>query len=73
MYALKRYSYLNFEMTEEMMVKVGEDLNLDVSHSAFTNSFIKKDGFYCIDRLSCLAFLYCNHPGQNQDVEEEFW
>jgi hypothetical protein len=73
MYALKRYSYKNFEMTQEMMNVMGEELNLDVSHPAFTNSLMKKDGLYCIDRLSCLAFLYCCHPGTNQDVEDEFW
>jgi len=59
MFALKRYSYLTFEMTEEMMKQMGEELGLDVSHSAFTNEFVKKEGHYCIERLTCLAFLYC--------------
>ena len=56
-----------------MMDEMGKELNLDVNHPAITNSFIRKEGNYCIDKLSCLAFLYCFHPGTNQDVEDEFW
>ena len=73
MFALKRYSYLNYQMNDQMMTEMGRELDLDVNHSAFSNEFIKKDGLYCIQRLTCLAFLYCVHLGTVVDVEDEFW
>lgn len=51
-----------------MMKEMGNELGLDVSHPAFSNQFMKNGGLYCIERLTCLAFMYCEHTGTIQDV-----
>jgi hypothetical protein len=56
-----------------MMDELGKDLDIDITHRAFTNKYILKDGGYEIERLQVLAFLYCEHEESKLGVEEEFW
>ena len=56
-----------------MMDKLGKDLDIDITHRAFKNKYILKDGEYDIERLQVLAFLYCEHEESKLGVEEEFW